>query len=173
MTHRLARQVIQMSNATQIKSAYPRPNARTREKMRSRSNLANTLGFGLAVMLANACNERTSEHRCYQRNEALDWEGRPELAPYCEWPAGGLPSPGESYANTWKVHVAFYPTGDEPCDPCDTEHFDTILEAKVQEQCALPFELVRGCYQPAEEQPAGQCVVYGLYHTDCERPTED
>jgi len=56
----------------------------------------------------------------------------------------------------------------EPCDPCDLERFDGLLRDKIEEECDLPYEFVRGCYVPSEETSNGRCWVAGLYFSNCD-----
>lgn len=115
-----------------------------------------------------ACSDRPSEESCYPRDSAPDSDPSDPFPPYCRWPSGELPEPPDGFEFTRKVFVAFEPTEDAPCDPCDLERFDAMLRAKIEEECNTPYELVRGCYAPSEETSNGSCWVEGLYYSNCD-----
>lgn len=126
--------------------------------------LAGSLGAALGL----ACAERPEEGECYPRDVSLDLEDpQDRLRQTCGWDEG-LPVPPDGIEHTWTVSVGFVPTEDEPCDPCDVERIDALLQAKIEERCDQPYSgFTRGCYATPDEAGNQYCWVEAIYFSDC------
>jgi hypothetical protein len=94
----------------------------------------------------------------------------PPLVPHCDWQPEEFPLPPEGYARTNPVSIWFVPSDDEPCDPCNVELFDMLLETEIERECDAPYaEFERGCYSPPKGGPGtgSVCYVRGIYASDC------
>ncbi len=111
-----------------------------------------------------SCSDRATRGECYQPFTPTDG------TTFCEWGPGELPDPPEPSLSTHQVSLAFAPTQDMPCDPCDVEAFDALLRAEIETVCDQPYELMRGCYIRPEETTNGSCWVAGVYFSDCNPP---
>jgi hypothetical protein len=125
----------------------------------------------LAVTATACADDSTSsdDGACYPLDPMLPSE--PPSFPYCEWAAGQLPEPPDGYERMNTVSVAFTPTEEIPCDPCNTAHFDALLKDRIAEQCDQPYVDFRGtCYAPPDGSETGSgrwCWVYGIYASNC------
>lgn len=140
-------------------------------RTRSKCLVAGLLGISVAVLTVWGCGP-DSDAQCYIRDPGLDWEGDPLSGPhYCG--EFRLPDPPEGYARVNQVFVAFEPTEDQPCDPCDVERFDELLRAEIERQCpGQPYSnLERGCYIPPEKNDF--CWVVGTYSANFFVPVPD
>jgi hypothetical protein len=113
------------------------------------------------------------EDRCYREDPTIDPEGSLPTAPPCDseaWSDG----PTEDFIRVDHVFVAFVPTAEEPCDPCDRADFETRLQARLEEQCPdQPYELMDVCYASPEQAGNDYCWVTGVFSANFKPTAND
>lgn len=114
-----------------------------------------SLGLAFAVA-SSACGDdepaADGGGQCYPLDPELPVV--PPSVPHCGWLPGEFPAPPDGYDKTNRVSVHFTPTDEEPCDPCNVELFDMLLEAEIERECDQPYAAFqRGCYRLPEGGP--------------------
>ena len=124
------------------------------------------LGSSIELTVGTGC-QRDIQQECVPIDPSLDYEGPVQRKPYCHWDPGEVPEPPEGYAKTFRVFTSFEPSDGEPCDPCDAERFEALLQAKVAETCSsLDYTgLSVACYIPPEKD-GDSCWVAGIYFSN-------
>lgn len=97
----------------------------------------------------------------------------------CHWTYEEQPAIPEGYEFR-HVIGAWIPKSDEPCDPCDAERWDALLQEALDRKlaegsCASidASPIVRGCLNHPDEF-IDQCAVIGVYFSNYEdTPVED
>ena len=123
-----------------------------------------------ALVSAIGCGD-DADPNCYPLDPMLEFTA-PSI-PLCEYRSSEIPPPPAGYANRYRVGAAFTPTDENPCDPCDREHFDALLKAQIQQdlvsECDEPYADFEGlCYSPPSETQ-DYCSVLGMYASNCEQ----
>jgi len=144
-------------------------------KRTSEFMLLTTLCCGIAAASGTSCRP-SIEQECYEVLEyvAPPPDTLPPDLPYCSVTFGTVPRPPDGYGFTHRVGLAFVPTEDEPCDPCDVERFEEMFRAAIEERlsqgspsCARkdPSDPVGLCvYQP--DETTEMCSVLGVYFSN-------
>jgi hypothetical protein len=128
-----------------------------------------------ALLVAAGCSDDGQEANCYPLDPMLDYEW-PSL-PLCDYHASEIPEPPPGYAHRYRVGVIFVPTEENPCEPCDRDHFDALLKSQIKEdlvaECDEPFADFQGlCYAPPSDPESATekfCRVFGMYASNCEQ----